>query len=368
MVLSDSELGFLQELLRLKTTHDPENREEHQRCRSLLSAEAEKHGLKTKIIGPDPYPSMIVGVDPEFRTPALALSAHLDVVPGAAEMFEPRLVGDRLEARGASDMKFCVPLFFKAIDELEPAFKAKVQITFTFDEEIGGNQGTRYLLDEYGYRPRSCFIPDGGDNFQIEASEKGVLQFRVRTTGRSAHGSRPWLGENAVDKFLAIYADLRRTIPFVTEPGEWGPTLNLGKILGGTAANQVPDACEALLDTRFTESASLADTAALIRSVIGDRGEFSPVVEGDLFHLDPANPCYRMVQRAARQHLGHDLPIYRSEGASDARFFTQYRIPVVITKPICGGHHSTDEWLDLSSLETYYRIVLDFTRQAASTW
>jgi acetylornithine deacetylase/succinyl-diaminopimelate desuccinylase-like protein len=39
---------------------------------------------------------------------------------------------------------------------------------------------------------------------------------------------------------------------------------------------------------------------------------------------------------------------------------------VVIAKPICGGHHSANEWMDLESLEAYYRMMLAFVQRAAS--
>jgi hypothetical protein len=46
-------LELFKQLIRLKTTHDPENMSEHDRCRDLLKAEAEKHGLKTRLIPSD---------------------------------------------------------------------------------------------------------------------------------------------------------------------------------------------------------------------------------------------------------------------------------------------------------------------------
>jgi succinyl-diaminopimelate desuccinylase len=366
MPLQAKERAFLDDLLRLKTSHEPENRAEHDRCRELVAAQAEAYGLKTHLVKNDPFPSLLVGKHPEDKAPAVMLAAHLDVVPAAPEMYEPRVEEGKLYARGASDMKFCAPLFFKAIEDLPEALKERVLICFTFDEEIGGNAGTRFLLDTYGLRPKTCFLPDGGDNFLIEADEKGVLQFRIKTAGKSAHGSRPWLGENAIDRFLAIYADLRAAFPAIDQPGLWGPTLNLGKLTGGAAANQVPDACEALLDTRFTESTTLKAVYAEIERIVAGRGEVSPVVQGDLFHLDQSSPACAWLQEGAQQHLGKPLGIYRSEGASDARFFTQYGIPVVITKPICAGHHSTSEWVDLASLDPYYGILLHFTRAAAA--
>lgn len=358
-----NDLSLLKTLLRLKTTNAPEDRSEHDRCRELITREAAERGLRCLQVDSG-FPSLLVGTRPEERSPHVLLNAHLDVLPGAPEQFEPRIEDGNLVARGASDMKFAAPLFLRVFEDLPAELHDRVLIAFTFDEETGGSEGTRHLLEQFGLRPRACFMPDGGDNFRIEADEKGVFQFRIKTKGKSAHGSRPWLGENALDAFFDIYRDLRQRFPSVG-PEPWGPTLNLGKLSGGNAANQVPDAAEALLDIRFTESSSLDAVRALVLSVVAGRGEVEPVVCGDMFHLDMESPAGQWMQQAARDQLGHDMPIYRSEGASDARFFTPHQVPVVITKPLCGGHHSAREWINLESLEPYYRMLLQFARQAA---
>jgi succinyl-diaminopimelate desuccinylase len=355
-------LELFKQLISLKTTHESDNMPEHERCRHLLKTEAEKRGLITKTIPSDPYPSLLTGLDVENLNPALMLSCHLDVVQGLEDQFEPQIKGSRMIGRGASDMKFAVPVFFNVWDRLKSG-KEKILIVFTFDEEIGGNKGIGYLLNEVGLRPAVCFLPDGGDNFQIEAEEKGVFHFHVKTSGRSAHGSRPWLGENAIDKMFEIYADLRSQFPFVHSPELWTHTLNLGKIMAGDAANKVPDACEAYFDLRFIEGQTAEEIKARVRKIIGQRGEFEPQVVGDNFYLDMELWCSRMFQKAAERHLSHPMPIYRSEGASDARFFTQYQIPVIISKPVCAGHHSENEWIDLESIATYTDILLDFVEQ-----
>lgn len=358
-------LELFKKLIRLKTTHEPENLPEHDRCRALLTAEAEKRGMQTRIIPSDPYPSLLAGINVEDMHPALMLSGHLDVIQAREEQFEPQIQGDRMLGRGTSDMKFAVPVFFDVWDRLKSG-REKTLLVFTFDEEIGGNRGINYLLNEVGLKPDVCFLPDGGDNFQIEAEEKGVLLFHVKTSGRSAHGSRPWLGENALDKMLAIYADLRRAFPFVHSPEQWTQTLNFGRISAGDAANKVPDACEASFDLRFIEGQTAEEIKRRLRQIVGDRGAFEPQVVGDNFYLDMDLWCSRLFQETARRHLSHPMPLYRSEGASDARFFTRHKIPVIISKPVCAGHHSDHEWIDLQSLTTYTDILLDFAEGVAN--
>ncbi len=73
-------LELFKQLIRQKTTHEPQNMSEHDHCRDLLKAEAEKRGLKTTIIPSYPYPTLLAGLDVETLNPALMLSCHLDVV------------------------------------------------------------------------------------------------------------------------------------------------------------------------------------------------------------------------------------------------------------------------------------------------
>ncbi len=357
-------LALFKELIRMKTTHEPENLAEHERCRARLQAEAQKRGMQTRIIPSDPYPSLLAGLDVENMNPALMLSCHLDVVQAREEQFDPQIQGSKMLGRGTSDMKFAVPVFLDVWDRLG-AGREKILLVFTFDEEIGGNRGISYLLNEVGLRPEVCFLPDGGDNFQIEAEEKGVILFHVKTTGKSAHGSRPWLGENALDKMLAIYADLRREFPFVHSPEQWTQTLNFGRIAAGDAANKVPDTCEASFDLRFIEGQTAEEMMDRLKRIVGERGQFQPQVVGDNFYLDMDLWCSRLFQEAARRHLSRPMPVYRSEGASDARFFTRFKIPVIISKPVCAGHHSDNEWIDLESISTYTDILFDFSGQVA---
>src|SRR4051812_50036258 len=53
----------------------------------------------------DGKPSALVYTGPRRRRFPVILNAHLDVVPGSPEQFEPYVDGDRLYARGAHDMK-----------------------------------------------------------------------------------------------------------------------------------------------------------------------------------------------------------------------------------------------------------------------
>ena len=50
----------------------------------------------------------------------------------------------------------------------------------------------------------------------------------------------------------------------------------------------------------------------------------------------------------------------RATTLGDALFIAQYGIPVVLSNPLVGNLHREDEWMDLESMELYYRICERF--------
>ena len=71
-------------------------------------------------------------------------------------------------------------------------------------------------------------------------------------SGRAAHGSTPWLGDNAVLKAIDVFRRIE-TLPFSRESSELfdRPSINLGRINGGDALNKVPDECTMVVDIRY---------------------------------------------------------------------------------------------------------------------
>src|SRR5699024_12371616 len=87
---------------------------------------------------------------------------------------------------------------------------------------------TAYLTDQ-GYLGDFviCAEPTQlGIGFQA----KGILQFDVQLFGKSAHGSRPWEGENAIEKALQIHNQIMN-LTFAKESTDIyeAPSINLAK-------------------------------------------------------------------------------------------------------------------------------------------
>ena len=95
-----------------------------------------------------------------------------------------------------------------------------------------------------------------------------MLACRVDVHGRSAHGSTPWLGDNAVLKAIDVFRRIE-SLPFSRESSELfdRPSINLGRIQGGDALNKVPDLCTMVVDIRYLPNQDPADILEQIRAI-----------------------------------------------------------------------------------------------------
>ncbi|HEX6796325.1 MAG TPA: M20/M25/M40 family metallo-hydrolase [Ktedonobacterales bacterium] len=296
------------------------------------------------------------------------LCGHLDVVQGEDDQFTPRrLSGDRLAGRGAADMK-------GPIAALLDVFAAEplpgLGLLLTSDEELGGEHGTHSVLDQLareGALPAVALLPDGGANMHLVAEQKGVLRLRVVANGRAAHGARPWLGTNAVERLFAGYRAVLRGFPPPKAEDAWRTSIALTQLsTGDNAQNTIPARAEATLDIRFpAEVGRSEDLFARISARLHRYGIApSDVSIAPAFVLDVASPWVARLQQVVTQVRGETLPLVREAGASDARFFAEHGIPALIFQPECSGWHGPDEWVNLESLDVFREIVARFVRDA----
>lgn len=201
-------------------------------------------------LGDRPVLTTTVGTGPV----RVILNGHLDVVPGHPAQFTPRVAGDRLVGRGAYDMKAALAAMMIATSNLmgAPPDGVQVELVIVPDEERAqpGPNATQMLVDQ-GLRADLVICGEPTD-MQVGVQAKGVMILEVVVEGRAAHGSTPWLGDNAVVRALEVYRRLE-SLPFTraSTPLFARPSVNLGRIEGGDAVNKVPDHCRMHVDIRY---------------------------------------------------------------------------------------------------------------------
>ncbi len=306
-------------------------------------------------------PSLVITKN--TQTPKIFLAGHLDVVEGNDDQFKPFVDETRLYGRGALDMKSGLGVLMYVTKELAET-NDNFGLIITGDEEMGGMNGTKFLLEQ-GYRSEVVVLPDGGMNPQtIISKEKGFLRIKLSSVGTPAHGSRPWLGKNAFDSLLEAIDNIKKFFtPLPEHPeGNWVHTLNIGKISGGSTFNQVASEASAELDVRYTEEITLTELYKKISFAAGEEVNVELVLSGAMTQLDTNNPLVQNYISSLKES-GLNAKFSSTHGSSDARHYAEYNIPVIMSQPEGGNHHAVGEWVDIASLETYYNLIKNYIKK-----
>jgi succinyl-diaminopimelate desuccinylase len=196
-------------------------------------------------------------------------------------------------------------------------------------------------------------------DLHIGVQAKGVLALRLGVSGTAAHGSTPWLGDNAILKAHDAFRRIE-TLPFSRESSDLfdRPSINLARIMGGDAFNKVPDRCEMDVDIRYLPNQDPGAILSQIRAIpdveIEKCATWKPAVV-------PRDNAYVLALReSARKLAGVETLSVGRDGASDATTFLDQGIPAVEFGPVGAGHHGPDEWVSIASLTSYRRALTEF--------
>jgi succinyl-diaminopimelate desuccinylase len=323
----------------------------------------ESNELEVRSLDHDGLPVVMVDVGARAAAdpPTVIFHGHLDVVPAYRSQFEPHVEGDRLIGRGAYDMKGALAAMMCAVRDVADQDHVRIRFVCVPDEESEdvSSRSTDMLVTQ-GLRGDFALTGEPTD-LHIGIQAKGVLAVRMAVAGVAAHGSTPWLGDNAI---LKAHDAFRRveTLPFSRESSDLfdRPSINLARIEGGDAFNKVPDRCTMDVDIRFLPTQDAGEILAQIRAI--------PDVEIlKCFTRAPAvvsrsNPYVRALRDGIGRSIeGEALSVGR-DGASDAISFLEAGVPAVEFGPVGAGHHGPEEWVSISSLRRYRQALGDFVR------
>jgi len=325
---------------------------------ALISPKAKIQEIKNK------NTSIFLAGNYETKTPDFGYLVHIDVVAAPKQMFVMCQKKNIVFGRGVSDMKFSVPLGVAILNELiEKKSGISFCLAITTDEEIGGFDGAGYLANEFGWRPKTLIVLDGGDNFRLINKSKGVAQFIITAKGKSAHASRPWDGANALLPLCKLVIELEKRYGKNSCHENWNTTINYGQLHGGTSTNQVCNQAVLKLDYRYPESDSIHRIKTELKEVI-DNIDPTLVVENGPTGLpcftDASLPMIKSFLNCLRTELGKEIVITGSFGTSDIRHFSQFNIPAIMIKPIGGDIHGENEYLNLDSTMKLYQALRKF--------
>jgi succinyl-diaminopimelate desuccinylase len=304
-----------------------------------------------------------------IESPEILLCGHLDVIEHPQpNCYHSRIEAGRIYGPGAGDMKGQNAILVELLRSLHQAHPGiSLGLALTSDEEQGGADGIEYLCEHQGLRCGIVIVPDGGSLCDITTEEKGVLHARVDCRGLEAHGARPWLGKNAVELLIKRLAALNQHFAkywpnenVIEQLNHWFPTCCV-TIVGtpNTTTNRIPDSAWAVIDIRFPPGHTVAEITEEVARVLGPECELTRLMTADPTVLKP-DPLFSEITQTI---CGQPVRYVKASGGSDGRFFRKYGIPVNLSRPLVGNLHRIDEWIDIASMLTYYRICEQYIRR-----
>lgn len=324
MTLSFDPTALLGELIRIPSADPPGG---ELAVAQRLLAEMRRIGMAAEL---DEFlpgrANVIARIKGTGKMAPLVFSSHMDTVPTGDQDwdFDP-LAGDlvhgHVRGRGASDMKSALVAFLAAAEMLlmrgQP-LAGDVILAFTAGESANC-LGARRLVEQGFQAEIGAFLCGEPSSLDIIVVEKAILWLEAVATGELGHVSGA-PGVNAIDLmagFLPRLKDITLDVP--SHPLLSEPTINVGRIEGGTAINVTPALCRAEIDVRFGPGGDPDAITDQVRAIAPDgvrinRLDFKPAVDEP-----PDSPFVRTCAQAAERETGRTPEIlgvsYYSDGA-----------------------------------------------------
>lgn len=422
---------WLQDYLQIDTTNPPGN---ELAAAEFLAALLTAEGLEPQLLtSPEGRTSLYLRHRaPKSQGRAVVLTHHLDVVaagtPWRVPPFSGRPLEGRLWGRGALDVKSLGIAQLAAMVSLirdGAALDRDVIYLAVADEEAGGDQGTRWLLEEHPelFAGVEAVLGEGGSNrvvndrlvwWGVEVTQKRPLWLKVTARGRGGHASgfhpasathqlvaglqrllerplryrvteaaRIYLGAvarleggHSLEMFKHL-EDIVRPEGF-TEPMGAGleiyfiDSLQVTELDNGKGSNVVAPEASAHLDIRLLPDSDQEAFLADVRERLGPRLEVEVLLTAP---QAPASPTDHRIFRALEHTLGVRGPVVPNfmSGTTDSRFFRQRGIPAYGFSPFAldadesRGIHALDESIPrrefLRGVETMRRVLLAIARE-----
>ncbi len=338
------------------------------RVADFLAFQADRVGLEIEFQEVFPgRPNLLARLTPAGKiSHRILLAPHLDTVGGTAEQFKPVAKNDRIFGRGACDTKGSVAAMFTALLVVAAGKERPKETEIIFaglvDEE-NGQSGSRALAAS-GFKADLAIVGEP-TRLEVVSAHKGDLWLRLETRGRSAHGSTPHLGRNAVLEMARVVELLETTYARELARRRAHPllghgTINVGAIRGGVQANIVPGECSIIVDRRTLpgemEASVRRELGALFRKhKLGVTIHDTKDAPCHPTETDPKQPLVQQFLRTAGKRRTLGVAFF-----CDAAPLSAAGTPSIVFGPgDLAQAHTADEWIAVESLE---RGTAIFTR------
>jgi acetylornithine deacetylase/succinyl-diaminopimelate desuccinylase-like protein len=205
---------ILSNLIRINTTNPPGNElKAVNYLKSILSSE----GFDCEIIkSSHERANIITRMKGNGEKPNLLLLSHLDVVAANKKRWSVDPFGGLIKdgyvwGRGTLDMKGMTAIEIMVcilLKRNDVQLKGDLILAATADEEKGGINGVKYLMENFKEKISADYVINEGGGlgipiqnrtiFTIQNAEKGIIWLKVKTKGIPGHASMPIKNTNAI--------------------------------------------------------------------------------------------------------------------------------------------------------------------------
>ena len=369
-------VSLTQEMVRTSTVNPPGN---ERPLAERLQQVMHRSGLTTKLYPLSPERASVVGkLSGNGSRPAFAMVGHIDTVPTgnlswSFAPFSGDISNGEVRGRGASDMKGGTAAMIGAaiaVARSKVELQGDLIVACTAGEEVDC-VGAIDLLSQEVFQDVSAMLLPEPTKMAVWHAEKGSLWLNIVTYGKTAHGSMPHKGHNAIDQMMTLLPKIQE-FPFKESihPLLGSPTVNIGTIAGGTKVNVVPDRCEAEVDLRTLPGEDHKEIVHQIEHLAKHNGpsnvpslELTVLADRPAVETDPDDPFVNSVIEAVRSVTEQEVEVGTAPYFSDAAvLIPKLNIPMILCGP---GRpelaHQPEEYVEVKRViqaEKAYEILI----------
>ena len=334
-----------------------------------------QHGVKAEIdCWDETRASVVAAIGSESPdTPTLVFGVHLDVVPASAENwdtnpFEPVEKDGCIYGRGSVDMQGGICAAAAMLVEIaQSGAKLNGRIVFaaTAGEETDSCGVKRFIETHKIANPVGVIIAEP-TGLEILRAHRGILWLNVETAGKTAHGSMPHLGINAIEKMNAFLNRLKDyKIPHTPHSLLGGCSMSINGITGGSATNIVPESCAVELDIRTLPGQDHNEVIESLEAICDELHRGDAEFKATISIIRAVGALETDENNSFVQAICDATGITETKAAgftTDGPYFAKLGAPVVIFGPGDGSMcHKPNEHIEVTQVEAaknYYKKII----------
>lgn len=372
--IRDDIIEFLRELIRIKSEVPPGN---YENVVKYYIDKASEFGLETRIIEKpgSRKPNVLARLPGTEGEKTLIYHGHLDTVPGGDgwDPFKAEIRNGKIYGRGAMDCKGMVAAYTMAAKALKDAgikLKGNLDMLSIVDDEIGGNDTWRYIVEKKLING-DAIVAEGGGQDVIVTCSSTVLALEIVVKGKATHaqaeitrkkGISAILKMNkvidAIDKYNKILESKTSRIPNLERC-----FMNIALVKGGIEGlwNVFPENCIMQMELRLVPEYNPDEVIFEIKRVAENQKKQDPDLNVEVkelwrvpgFNIPTDLPIIGILQESIKEVTRKDVPTAGLGGFVPLGHYKEIGIAGVTWNPGVFKEcnlHQVDENLDISQL------------------